>query len=233
MRTQTSAQARGRGFTLIELLIVIGLLGALATLVLASLQGTRTESLDESLVEKELADIQRAFQRFVLDCAPTREDYARVARYGLAPLMAYDGYLQTGETWSFDAWDDARGRGWRGPYIVREGTANVDVDVTAVGSGSVDIPTSLGQVEDASGTEIPVVQTPYVDDEDAWRGGEYYRVVPEFDTSDGTVVQLWVVFPSRSGAFPPAGFDRTYATGVDEDDMAASFAHRRRLMTGA
>jgi len=38
-----------RGFSLIELLIVIGLLGALATLVLPQLQVKRTEVLDEQL----------------------------------------------------------------------------------------------------------------------------------------------------------------------------------------
>jgi len=222
------AGAGGRGFTLIELLIVIGLLGALATLVLSGLGASRTEAFNDALVQKELSDIQQAFQRFVLDCAPVRSDYALIAKYGLAPLMdpGHGGYLETGDAWSFDdTWNNARGRGWRGPYLEREGETAIDVTMAAN-----DIPMVLGQVEAATGgTEVPVVQTPYVNDQDSQQGGEYYRIIPEFDAATGTVTQLWVVFPSESGAFT---FTPTYATGVTESDLA-SFAYKRRLVMGS
>jgi prepilin-type N-terminal cleavage/methylation domain-containing protein len=45
------------GFTLIELLIVIGLLGAVAMIMAASFSTNRQETLDNSIVQKELSDI--------------------------------------------------------------------------------------------------------------------------------------------------------------------------------
>jgi hypothetical protein len=56
-----------------------------------------------------------------------------------------------------------------------------------------------GQPEHDAGTEIAVVCTPYVNDNDG-NTGDYYRVIPKV-TSDA-ITALWVVFPSHDGALP-------------------------------
>jgi prepilin-type N-terminal cleavage/methylation domain-containing protein len=187
------------GFTLIELLIVIGLLGALASVMLSSLSVNRTESLDDSIVQKEMSDIQRAFQRFRADCVPSQDDLKLMTKYGLAVLMEYDGYLESGDTWSFAKWDNAKGKGWRGPYVERE-----DGRYFNIATDSDDIADSPGQpCYDSTGTsstkEIPVVCTPYVNDTGCYEGS-YYRVIPEVGSSE--VTQLWMVFPSYNGSLP-------------------------------
>jgi prepilin-type N-terminal cleavage/methylation domain-containing protein len=206
------------GFTLIELLIVIGLLAALATIVLPSITSTRTEALDDSLVQKELSDIQRAFQRFVADCAPQQDDYKLFAVYGLAPLIRNNA----ADPWYFDEWDNERRKGWRGPYINVEGFVDINIAVDANG-----IPTAYGQQPLSGGTAVPVIETPYADDEDGFAGG-YYRVIPEVDS--GTIKQLWVVFPSHRGDLDVA------ALGCAATDGACIISnlepYTRRLMLG-
>ena len=209
-----------RGFSLIELLIVIGLLGALAAVMLTNLGVDRTETLDRSIVQKELADIQRAYQRFAADCVPSQADYKRMTRYGLEILTTYD----SSRGWSFPSeWDTERGKGWRGPYIEAEGTADVD----ATDSNGDGIADSLGQP--AGSTEISVICTPYVADEDGYEG-DYYRVIPEVDAGD-SITQLWVVFPSHSGQL-----DGEVISEIDErdpsytTDLAAESAKRRLML---
>lgn len=182
----------GRGFTLIELLIVIGLLGALAVLLLSNLNVNRTEVIDASLVQKELSDIQRAFQRFQADCVPQSADYKRMTQYGLDVLTTYE----TSRGWSFPGvWDPDRNKGWRGPYMVSEGMRTVNTtDVDADG-----IADHAGQPMDSAGQTIHVICTPYVNDEDG-DAGDYYRVIPK--ASQDSLSELWVVFPSHSGALP-------------------------------
>ena len=112
------AAKRQGGFTLIELLIVIGLLGALATLVIPSLSVRRDDVYRNSIVPSEMATIRDAFNRFVADCAPTREDFERILtesdeRKRLRILL-------DAPTGSYDfpaAWDPVRQRGWNGPYF--------------------------------------------------------------------------------------------------------------------
>ena len=191
-----------RGFTLIELLIVIGLLGALAMLLLTSWSADRTKTLDSSIVQKELYDIQRAFQRFQADCVPKQGDYKLMTRYGLAILMKYPDDMQPGtggDEWSFARhWDAERSRGWRGPYIESEGTREVDLGGSPISTiGQPELPELEG------GTPIPVICTPYVNDDDG-STGDYYRVIPDENAAtSGHVTQLWVVFPSHSGAYDP------------------------------
>lgn len=178
-------------FTLIELLIVIGLLGALTTLVLPSFGGLREESM-EKVVKKEMADIQEAFQRFRADCVPQTSDYKAITLYGLEILAEYDD----SRGWTFpDGWDPDRGKGWRGPYLQAEGTETVDVSATG---GLADNP---GQPMDGSGTDIPVVYTPFEGNSDG-QPGDYYRVIPELNDAGDKVEKLWLVFPSQSGELP-------------------------------
>jgi prepilin-type N-terminal cleavage/methylation domain-containing protein len=176
-------------FTLIELLIVIGLLGMVVMVMLASFNSNRQETLDHSIVQKELSDIQRAFQRMNADCVLRDDDLGEIARYGLRVLIT-EGIVP--------GWDSDKGRGWRGPYIEREGQRAIN-------------PNSVGQLE---GTEfVPVVETPYVaTDSDP----QYYRVVAtalgnvggedveQVILPTGTIYQLWVISPNNGGV-PGAG----------------------------
>jgi prepilin-type N-terminal cleavage/methylation domain-containing protein len=173
------------GFTLIELLIVIGLLGAVAMVMLASFNTNREETLDNSVVQKELSDIQRAFHRLNADCVLRQGDLKTIAQYGLAVLMT-EGILS--------GWDADKGKGWRGPYVEREGARAIDS-------------ASIGQ-QAGTAAVIAVVETPYTSADD---DGHYYRVVAtEQDTSGsepvervivpmGDIHQLWVVSPDRGG----------------------------------
>jgi prepilin-type N-terminal cleavage/methylation domain-containing protein len=215
------------GFTLIELLIVIGLLGALAALLLSNLTLTRTQALDTSIVQKELSDIQRAFQRFHADCVPTQADYKRIARYGLEILCEYEGREDNLRGWSFDyGWDAAKGKGWRGPYVQMEDTRTVNTMVRANGVPAVD---DRGQPESAGGTVIPVVCTPYVDDTDG-HTGDYYRVIPELDDLGETVTQLWLVFPSHSGELDDEVFERIAEDSPGYESALACESAKRRLL---
>jgi type II secretory pathway pseudopilin PulG len=146
-------------FTLIELLIVIGPLGALATLVLPQVTATRTEAMDP-IVQKEMQDIRLAFQRFCQDVVPTDAQLDEFRKYGLAPLMRRE---ISGE-YAFDEWDDDRAKGWRGPYLTQEGTRHI-----AAPNAS-----SNGQDDAGSEVTIPVIQDPYSESDS---DGRFYRVM--------------------------------------------------------
>jgi len=178
------------GFTLIEMLIVIGLLGAVAMVLLTSFNIDREKTLDDSIVQKELADIQHAFHRMAADCVLQQDDYRLISRYGLAILIKHGGYLVTPDRWSFPGdWDADRGKGWRGPYVQQEGRRDInisangdDIGVTAQGPGA--------------DTTIPVICTPYAADDEYAADGHYYRVIPELDPNDTSrIIQLWAIDP--------------------------------------
>lgn len=157
--------ARLSGFTFVELLIVIGLLGALATLVLPQFQMKRGGAIDKSLAPAEMMDIRRAFAAFEADCAPTSADRTLIEQYGLEVLMEYNDT----RGWSFpDSFDYHRAKGWRGPYIEQQGTRTIYINES-------------GQPLTGSGTTatIPVVHDPYSvlpDDE------HYYRVIHKVES---------------------------------------------------
>ncbi|NMA45135.1 MAG: hypothetical protein GX945_01085 [Lentisphaerae bacterium] len=143
-------------FTLLELLIVIGMLGALATLILPHLAVARTEAFDP-MVQTEMQDIRIAFQRFYNDVMPNEAQLDLFRKYGLAPLMQ----SELPGIYSFAGWDPDRCRGWRGPYLESEGTRIIDAN-------------SDGQMQAESGISIPVILDPYAKaDGDA----RYYRVL--------------------------------------------------------
>lgn len=205
------------GFTLIELLIVIGLLAALAALVLTSLSTDREEVLDSTIVQKELADIQRAFHRMNADCVLQQNDYKLISRYGLAILIKDCGYLIAPDAWSFPSgWSAERGKGWRGPYIQQEGKR--DIDTSANGD---DIGVTAQQL--GTGTTVPVICTPYAADDEYAADGHYYRVIPELDPNDTLrIIQLWAIDPDCPF---------TLAVSTDADyAVFESYQNKRRLL---
>lgn len=186
-----------KAFTLIELLIVIGLLGALAAMFLTQMGGKKDEMIDNSVVQKELADIQRAFFRLHADCVlQSGGDYDKIVRYGLAVLMQNSRNVQNDDPkWLFSGWDDDRGRGWRGPYITAEGYRAINDN-------------SVGQ--DVGSVTIPVICTPN-GEPDNTADPHYYRVLatddddkiitpPTNTNTDYTndITQFWVVYPCYS-----------------------------------
>ncbi len=210
------APAARAGFTLIELLIVLGILGALAALLLSTMSVNRTETLDNSIVQKELADIQAAFQQFEADCVLNEDDYELVSRYGLAVLMQY-GCLPSGDNWSFGAsWHADRGKGWRGPYMAEEARREIDLGESGI--------STAGQAPVAGGAEVPVVCTPYADGNN---DGHFYRVVPELD-GDGQIEQLWVVFPGDSGL--TTGIPDVNSSDPAVREAFEQYPYKRRLL---
>jgi type II secretory pathway pseudopilin PulG len=194
-----------RNFSLIELLIVIGILGALLTLVLPGFNDTGEEAKDK-VAKAEMREIQKAFQRFSVDVifrsearpelnglaatSASNKKLYDIALYGLWPLLCdvhpvlsstADGYV------SYDAYDSETGLGRRGPYLEQEGLVQIfPVSITNAYTSTL----ACGQeskiignddtATTASGTDrrVPVIKDPY---------GGYYRVLcPEARTdSDG------------------------------------------------
>ena len=159
-------------FTLLELLIVIGMLGALAALILPHLAVAKTEAFDP-MVQTEMQDIRIAFQRFYNDVMPDEAQLDLFRKYGLAPLMQ----SELPGIYNFAGWDPDRCRGWRGPYLESEGTRIIDAN-------------SDGQAPAESGISIPVILDPYAKtDNDA----RYYRVLcgkKDVLTYDGSKLAL-------------------------------------------
>lgn len=195
------------GFTLIEMLIVIGLLGAVAMILLASFNTNREQTLDHSIVQKELSDLQRAFHRMAADCVLQQGDLEQIAQFGLALLMER---VTDNGTVLAEPWDVDKGKGWRGPYVEPE-------------SHRLIAPSSVGQQSGA--VLIPVIETPYSKSD---ADGSYYRLVATDENALVTdtaadIDQLWVVSPDKVN---DPGNGNPYEVG----DPIECFPYRRRLL---
>lgn len=164
-----------------ELLIVIGLLGALTMLVLPRLKVTKTWAVDESMAPAEMMDIRQAYAAFQADCLPTVADQTNYARSGLAILMTTNLTGGAGLTFPLE-FDPARGKGWRGPYLQREGERTIFLH-------------EEGQPTNGTGpaATIPVIFDPRHEMESARAGEHYYRVIRR--TND-----LYLVYVGADGS---------------------------------
>jgi prepilin-type N-terminal cleavage/methylation domain-containing protein len=174
-------------FTLIELLIVIALLAGIAMIVVPNLVGDKKE-MTETIIQSELAEIQRAFFRFKNDCTLKPQDYQKAAQYGVAVLLEQIKDIN-GNT-LFPAWDNDRQRGWRGPYLSQEDKRFINPNSTGQESGSV---------------EVSVI---CCSENDAQNKADYYRILatdnkgnilnPDESYSNyftTNIHQLWLVYP--------------------------------------
>ncbi|NCC53434.1 MAG: type II secretion system protein [Spartobacteria bacterium] len=161
------SDARMAAFSLIELLIVIGLLGALTMLVLPRLTVTKEWAVEDSLVPSEMMEIRRAYAAFQADCVPTLADKTNFVRSGLSVLMTTNFPGASGLTFPW-AFDTDRGKGWRGPYLQREGIRTVFIN-------------EQGQPTNGSGptASIPVIHDPRYEMGGANVDHHYYRVLME------------------------------------------------------
>jgi prepilin-type N-terminal cleavage/methylation domain-containing protein len=176
-------------FTLIELLIVIGLLAAVAMILLPNLT-TNKDEVKDTIIISELADIQRAFIRFQNDCNLQNDDndLLTVAKYGVAVLIYNDN------DYGIQNWDNDQQRGWRGPYLMSEGEREININIAGQPNGNV---------------TVPVILTPTTKN-----GNEqYYRILPTDDNQNiilnltesnaNQIRQLWLVYPHYLNDDPP------------------------------
>lgn len=164
LRTSHSTLRTRRGFTLIELLIVIGLLGAMAVLVMPRMTASKSQAVDESMVLAEMSTIRQAFARFAADCQPTSADFENFNTHGLAILMRSD---VASLTWSFPlSYEARRGKGWRGPYLESESRRDIH-------------PAQPGQPPTTGAVTVPVILDPRADMDSGPDLQRYYRVLRE------------------------------------------------------
>ncbi|QSH41209.1 type II secretion system protein [Lentisphaerota bacterium ZTH] len=151
-------------FSLIELLVVIGILGALCTLVLPGFEGAEQDAR-EKVALTEMRDIQSTFRKFAMDTRlkSSTDKMRDMVNFGLWPLLVETQPANIAVNIAYADYDPEYEIGRRGPYLHNEGFVN-----TAAATNN------SGQPEQIGGTvKIPVLKDPY---------GGYYRVIcPEFD----------------------------------------------------
>jgi len=177
-----------------ELLIVVAVLAALAMVVLPHFSTTKKMANDIA-VQSELAEIQRAFIRFKNDCMLTQDQYDDVAKYGVSVLMKN---RNADNDAIFTDWDDDKGRGWRGPYLVSEGMRRIN-------------PNASGQPLSGSGVLggvfVPVICCPDADVTNTDDIGFYRIFVADINGNiaqpdQGDLTHIWLVYPYFGSNIP-------------------------------
>jgi len=236
-------------FTLVELLIVIGILGALLTLVLPSFHDTGDDARDK-VARTEMREIQKQFQRFYADCinvmkttgdmvdGGSGEDpvshtnrYLRdIALYGLWPLIV-ENHPDTASGIRYDQYDPENGFGRHVPYLEYEGIQEIAAPEMTYRFEVETVSASGGQTAGSgSGIRIPVIKDPY---------GGYYRVLcPEIrsEANGGNDLEeefrrlrrmvLVCTGPDRKLDTTTDHFistaDKDYVKSINGDDLAAA-----------
>lgn len=137
---------RNGGFTLLELLVVVALIAMVAGAAVMSLENTSNDAAIP-VAQSEMVEIAKAIRQFKRDTGvyPTPVHPA-----DFSDLLS--GSLPTGLVdWNVDA-----GRGWRGPYLTRQGTGWVTVcdDLLSTGVGDP-AKVSCGSVSEPQGLADP------------------------------------------------------------------------------
>lgn len=188
-----------RYFSLIELLIVIGIIGALVSLILPSFSVSEVEA--KAIVNnKEFMIIQKSFSNFYDDVIPSEDDLATFAEFGLTALM--ENSRPNNQEKYFSIWDQNRHKGWRGPYLAPEGRVLVNVVENA------------GQTIKSATTKIPVIYSAY------HKAGAidsyFYRVkIPTTKSAPFTDLPnyLCLIDPGINGAIDMTALQADTATG--------------------
>lgn len=170
---QTKPQAgKCGGFTLLEMLVVIALLGVVAGVVISALDS----AVDDSLVpitQNEMVEIGKALRNFKRD----NGDYPTPSHPAdFSDLIA--GTASSPPT-GYDEWNINTSRGWRGPYVSKQGGGLVTVcsTLSADGTGSINSCTSTDVVPDVVGVADAFEHKPFdngtpdnlTDDTMVWR----------------------------------------------------------------
>jgi len=116
---------KSRGFTILELMMVVAILAAVSGAIIFS-QGETLDDTNQRLAIVEMQAIKNALLRFKADIGRFP-----VTTKGPADFSAlYE--KPSGET----DWNINTARGWRGPYLTRNGEGLVDISDDLVSSGT-------------------------------------------------------------------------------------------------
>jgi hypothetical protein len=124
---------------------------------------------EETVCAKEMADIQKVFNKFYSDCVVTNDQLQDIGEYGLWPLLT--NIHPAGDTTKdYETYNYEKGKGWRGPYAKQEGDP-VEITISEV----------IPQKELSGGIKVPVLRDPY---------GGYYRAVIPVDKSSKKITLI-------------------------------------------
>ncbi|MFT5448696.1 MAG: prepilin-type N-terminal cleavage/methylation domain-containing protein [Gammaproteobacteria bacterium] len=146
-----------RGLTLLELLVTVAIVAALAGIAARAFQSTYADSQQE-LTRSEMQRVASAIRQFKQDTAydPKQGPFRSITDGGLVNTSNYPGdTIARRNAWMCSpanfgqlineplravntpvmAWNEATGRGWRGPYLTRDALVDVGDDLLPGGTG--------------------------------------------------------------------------------------------------
>ena len=161
-----------KGLTLLELLIVIAILAALAGGVIMVLEGAEEDS-GTKIAKSEMLEIKKALLKFRQDTGylPKQGPFALVTDTppGLVPVPAQGaGWFHSPANFvqmyeepldglgnPVRSWNPDTARGWRGPYLTRQGEGLVDIgdglNANGTGSPTIIVVALLSEVRGVAG----------------------------------------------------------------------------------
>ena len=131
VKKQRKSAKSALGFSLLELLVVISLLAILAGVALSAYDSVG-EDAAQQLTQSEMIEVSKAIKKL-------KSDTGRMPQT-LHPADFNDLFeMADASHTAFAEWDKDTGRGWRGPYLSRQGVGWVTVcnSLLADGSGNV------------------------------------------------------------------------------------------------